>query len=119
MDSSPNIPTDVGANPDSTTDIYTQQLNQQLNSVVLLPQNPSFERGTRMASAEIDYNVGYKMSFVDNQVAIPISQYEAPNVPVTQLPFSQAIYGSMFPQAQVSPLLANPNLRAPSINEGY
>jgi hypothetical protein len=128
MDSAPNLPTwqleaiDAGiANPDSTTDIVTGQLNQQLNSVLIQGQNPTFQRAYIMGGgiSDTDFDVGYKQVFVDNQVSVMVSHFEAPNVPVTQLPFSQAIYNSMQATQQVVDTLINPNLRAPSINEGF
>jgi len=129
MDSAPSLPTrdildPMTSNPNSTVqqyDIYSDQLNTQLNSVIIQNQNPTFQRAFIMGGgiSDTDFDVGYKMGFVDNQVSVMVSHFEAPDVPVTQLPFSQAIYNSMFATRQVVDNLINPNLRAPSINEGY
>lgn len=129
MDSAPGIPTDDDTLPyeiQSHSELLyapeTVALNQQLNSFVEIPySNPSIQRGARLAAGidDTDFNMGYKMHFVDNQVSQLGVTMEAPDVGVTNLPWRESLYKSSMFQEQVPDKLYNSSLRAPAINEGF
>ena len=125
--SAPGIPMEVGGydtqyhtSSDYASIDPTPQLIDMQRSVVEIPYGrPSFERGSRLSPP--DYQTQphpiYSGAMVGNQVHIPIYNYEAPDVPVSQLPYSQQLYNSTLVQATVNGAVVY-NLRAPGINEG-
>lgn len=132
MDSAPDLITGVDGegewqnNNSLELGDNTAILNQLLNAVT--DQEPTNRFLQRDPASILQYpDVGlydsmyypstYRMLPVDNQVT-QVHHYESPEVPVTNLPFSQALYNSTLVQEQVNGQIVY-NLRAPGINEGY
>lgn len=130
MDSAPGIPTKYSQglfeneydDSISTTDPYTSALNESLNAMtVQVPTQQFYQRARILQYSDVglddaNYNVGYHHVNVPQEVKVE-RHFEAPEVPVTQLPFMQAIYNTTLVQELQSsmPLYS---LRAPAINEG-
>lgn len=122
---SPSIPTDMGDSYVNTgQDPFTVGLRDQLNSVI--PYQPTmppvFNHWVRSYGPGVgdwNYDVGYKHVPVGNQVIPMIMRFEAPEVPVTHLPFRPVLFDSTQPYQQAQNELMYPNLRAPAINEGF
>jgi hypothetical protein len=117
MQQAPGIPTDIGQY-EAQADTNTQALNEELNSFVTVGYVPILQRGARLATPDIDYGKKWTQPVVDNQVVHLAYRYESPDVPHTQLPYSQALYNSTVAQKQATSLLSK-SLRSPGINEGY
>lgn len=129
MFSSPGINT-INANENTVQSTGIQsndptfQLDVSLNSVKEIPYStPSFNRAVILTNGDVGlpdetYSVGYKQKFVDNQVSLLPFHMEAPNVPVTQLPYRESIQNSNIIYENVPNKLLF-SLRAPEINESF
>lgn len=126
---SPYLPTgmDVGINGYPTIpDPYTVTLTDWMNQVEPYPptQPPVFHLYVRSHGPGVgdeNYNVGYKQVPVP-QGNIPIAyvgDHEAPEIPVTHLPYMQQMYNTTLVKATVAGQTVYPSLRSPGINEGY
>lgn len=130
MFSSPGIdtkeanPTTVQSTGIQSTD-PTAQLDVTLNSMKEIPYGtPSYNRAVIWTNGDVGlpdetYSVGYKQVPVDNQVQPFLSHLEAPNVPVTQLSYTESIQQSATQVYESVPNKLLFSLRAPSINEGF
>jgi len=124
LNTSPGIPTENGEyNPQY--DEKTVTLTDYLNAVVdQVPTSRHTQRANVITNSDVgilpdtSYNVGYHMKIFDNNDVHIISRFESPDVPVTHIPFNNALKNSTYTQNQVTPPIPL-NLRAPSINEGY
>jgi hypothetical protein len=119
MDSAPIIPTTSTNQLEQQGDSQTQSLNEQLNSVITLPQNPSFSRGDRLGAgiSDSDYDVGYHQLPVDNQVVVAM-HFESPELPVDNIPNKFSVHDSTLALKQINGKQVYP-MRAPDINEGF
>lgn len=129
MDSAPGIPTTNNTgyaespyNP--TSDPYSARLNQLLNAMdTQIPTQQFYQRSTILQYPDVGvypessmYDVGYHHVPVAQEVKIE-SHYEAPETPVNNKPYNQALYDSTrkVEQGGGQPIY---NYRAPAINEG-
>lgn len=115
---SPGVPTYEGE-VEQKQDVLTNQLFNQLRSKVEQEYTqPSYKWAFGLQSGLDDRNqsVGYKQVPVDNQVSVLQNRFEAPEVPVTQLPFQQNLYNSTLVQETVNGKILY-KMRSPGINE--
>jgi hypothetical protein len=122
---SPAIPSEMSDSFVNTgQDPHTVVLRDALNAVTpyqptMPPVFNTWVRSTGPGIGDSQYDVGYKQVPVGNQVIPMILRFEAPDVPVTHLPFRAVLYDSSLPYQQSQNLIIYPNLRSPAINEGY
>lgn len=109
----------------SRGDPFTTARRDELNAVTPYvpttpPVFPTYVRYDGSGVGDENYNVGY------HQLPIPsglisswqAGTFEAPNIPVSHLPFGQEITAATFARPQASRQPVYRNLRAPGINEG-
>ncbi len=123
----PGIPTQDnqdGYNP--RYDGHTTSLRQQLDAEVpyqptTAPTFPRWVRSYGPGVGDENYNVGWHHVPVPSGIIVEaaVGRYESPDVPVTHLPFKQALYNTTLAQRQISGHIVYSSLRAPGINEGY
>ena len=118
---SPNLPT--AYEPETVYDPNTVALRGWMDAVYPYPPttppvyhiyNGQYDTGV----GDDQYNVGYKQLPVANEFIPTLMSYEAPDVPVTHLPFKQQLYNTTLVQRTVDHQVVY-SLRAPGINEGY
>lgn len=102
-------------------DAGTIALTDSLNAVTPFPPTMPIVFNTWVRSygpgiGDSQYNVGFHQADVPQSVIIT-GNYEAPDVPVTHLPFASQLYNSTLTQQQAGDIIFN-SLRAPTINEG-
>lgn len=123
----PGIPTQdnqSGYNPvyDRITENARDHLNQVYPYQPTMPVAfPAYVRTYGPGVGDENYNVGWHHVPVPSGI-IPeaaVGRYESPDVPVSHLPFQQALYNTTLVQRQVSGSFVYQSLRAPGINEGY
>lgn len=123
---SPFLPTSHGDDYNAyMRDPFTAARRNELNAVVPYPPTvpPVFNVAVRYDGSGIgdqNYNVGYHQAPVASGIisSWQAGRFEAPDVPVTHLPFVSALSGTTFARPQSSNQPVYRNLRAPGINEG-
>lgn len=123
---SPFVPTmDSDEYNNYRTDPFTTARRDELNAVIAYtPTMPTvfnaYIRYDGSGVGDENYNVGYKQLPVQSGIidSWQAGAYEAPNVPVSHLPFSSAFTEAAFARNQSSNQPVYRNLRAPGINEG-
>lgn len=126
MFSSPSLTERIDGIDIQANNYINDPLNWQLNAVT--PQAITTQPIQRAPSSiwqypdvgldDRMYNVGYHQLPVDNQVSF-IPRYESPEIPVTHLPFKDALFNSTQRTQQAGQKLAFTGLRAPGVNEGF
>jgi hypothetical protein len=118
MYSAPVLPTNTDER-EQTPDSMSVQLDQNLRAIEIIDTMPSYRHNYILSTPDQGYDVGWKEQMVPNEVIVLPYHYESPELPVTQLPYSQAIFDSTLSRKQVNDEVVYTNLRAPGINEGY
>lgn len=120
---SPAIPTQDGM-AEGQYDPMTVTLRDTLNAQVpyvptTAPSFPVYVRSYGPGIGDSQYNVGYKQLPVDPGIlsSVQVGQFESPDVPVTHLPYTYALYNSTLIQPQRGQVVIYA-MRAPGINEG-
>lgn len=106
-------------------DSFTNAVRDHLNAVYPYPPTvpPAFPINQRYDGSGVgdeNYNVGYHQLPVASGLinSWQAGRFEAPDVPVSHLPFASQIAASTFARSQSSNQPVYRNLRAPGINEG-
>lgn len=124
----PGIPTqDMPDGDNGMYDPFTTALRDQLNAVVPYqptppPLFPLYVRYPGLGIYEYQYtNVGWHQLPVPSGIisSEEAGRFEAPDIPVTHLPFKEAIYNSTLAQPQSGGRILYAALRSPGINEGF
>lgn len=122
---SPYLPTFDSPNYDSgRTDPFTTARTNELNAVIPYTPTvpPTFHDYIRYDGSGVgdeNYNVGYHQQPVQSGIidSWTAGRYEAPNIPVSHLPYSQGLNEATLVRYQSSNQPVYRNWRAPGINE--
>ena len=124
---SPGIPIYWGSGEtveyETTYDPNTVAMRDSLNAVTYFeptfpPAFPIWVRSYGPGIGDDQYNVGFHQADVNPYIQPMLVRYEAPNVPVTHLPYMEQLFNSTLTQATIAGQVVFNALRSPTPNEG-